>query len=112
MYFFDGLEVVWNSSENHERKLSWKQLRRQKYMAYTVAMLMWQRSYDRIWCFSLGVHGFKPWVVYAFFEYWGMYLLSCYSSELPGCALLIPMALDPMMSHERRRITTNAQSGN
>ncbi len=29
--------------------------------------------------------------------------------ELAG---LIPMALDPMVSHKRRRITTNAQSGN
>src|SRR5258705_8877577 len=32
-----------------------------------------------------------------------------HTSELAG---LIPMAPDPMMSHERRRITTNAQSGN
>ncbi len=32
-----------------------------------------------------------------------------HTSELAG---LTPTAPDPMMSHERRRITTNAQSGN
>ncbi len=32
-----------------------------------------------------------------------------HTSELAG---LIPTALDPMTSHKRRRITTNAQSGN